>query len=347
VQVSTSGNSSYTWAASTQDQRALTKANNPGDRIASTWYASSQFDISLNFTDGRAHRIALYAVDWDTVTRAETLEVLDANTGAVLDSRGVSGFNQGVYVNWIISGQVTIRVRRNSGPNTVISGLFIDGVSGSQTPTPLPTLTPVPTPTPTPEPTPTATPVPTPTPTPVITPTPTPISTPPPVVGTSVSFVSFDPNTRGGWNGTYGTQGHLIVNHSTNLPSFAQVSTTGSGAHTWAASTQDQRALMKFNASDRIASTWYASSQFDISLNFTDGQAHRIALYAVDWDTFNRSQLFEVLDANTGVVLDSRGVSGFNQGVYVNWVIRGQVLIRVRRTAGVNAVVSGLFIDNP
>ena len=81
-----SGASHYTWAASTSDARAL---QHPGasDRVAACWYAGSNFTIDVNLTDGVAHQFALYALDWDGIARTERIDVLDADSGAVLDTR--------------------------------------------------------------------------------------------------------------------------------------------------------------------------------------------------------------------------------------------------------------------
>ncbi len=70
------------------------------------------------------------SVDWLTPSRAETVEVLDAVTGALLDSRAVSGFGGGQYWSWTVSGHVTVRVIRTAGDNAVVSGLFFDSGTG-------------------------------------------------------------------------------------------------------------------------------------------------------------------------------------------------------------------------
>ena len=36
------------------------------------------------------------------------------------------------------------------------------------------------------------------------------------------------------------------------------------------------------------------------NLNFTDGQMHKVSLYAVDWDKQARSEQVQVIDATTG-----------------------------------------------
>jgi hypothetical protein len=69
--------------------------------------------------------VALYNLDWDGGdVRAQRVDVLDATTGAVLDSQTISAFSNGQYLVWTIGGSVRFRVT-NTGPgNAVVSGLF-------------------------------------------------------------------------------------------------------------------------------------------------------------------------------------------------------------------------------
>lgn len=115
--------STWIWAQSTPDNRALVKPSNAADRIAATWYSYGSFLINTNITDQAPHQIALYCIDWDTMTRAETIDVLDGN-GNVLDSQALlTSFNGGVYLVWNVTGNVTFRITRKSG-NAVVSGIF-------------------------------------------------------------------------------------------------------------------------------------------------------------------------------------------------------------------------------
>ena len=66
---------------------------------------------------------------------------------------------------------------------------------------------------------------------------------------------------------------------------------------TWYASTGDVRAPQTGDGSGRIASTRYADTAFNFDVNFTDGQAHQFALYAMDWDSLGRTEVVQVLDA--------------------------------------------------
>jgi len=120
------------------------------------------------------------------------------------------------------------------------------------------------------------------------------------------------------------------------------VTPSGTSAYTWAASTTDVRALNKVPiGSGQIAATWYGTT-FTIDLVFTDGAAHQVALYCLDWDSTTRAEQVAILDGN-GVVLNTQSVTGFHNGQYLVWLLSGHVKIQVTKTAGANAVASGLF----
>jgi hypothetical protein len=132
----------------------------------------------------------------------------------------------------------------------------------------------------------------------------------------------------------YGVSGSAITSDSANYPAYAQVTLSNAAAYTWSASTADGRALQKYVASDRIASTWYSYSSFNIDVNITDGNTHQVALYSLDWENAGRSERIDVLDATSGSMLDSRTVSGFFSGQYLVWTIGGHVSFRVTCTGG-------------
>ena len=68
----------------------------------------------------------MYCLDWDRAGRAQTIEVIDAKTGALLDARPLSNFTEGAYLVWDIKGPVKLRVTRTSaGGNAVVSGVFV------------------------------------------------------------------------------------------------------------------------------------------------------------------------------------------------------------------------------
>ena len=95
-------------------------------RIASAYYAGSSFTINVNLTDGKTHKVALYFLDWDSTTRAETITMKDAVSGSILDTESYSNFHNGEYGAWNVTGNVIIQVTRTGSANAVVSGLFFN-----------------------------------------------------------------------------------------------------------------------------------------------------------------------------------------------------------------------------
>jgi hypothetical protein len=73
--------------------------------------------------------VSLYFLDWDVAGRAQTVEILRASDSAVLDSRSVSSFSQGVYLTYDINCNVTVRVTKTAGVNCVLNGIFFGGTT--------------------------------------------------------------------------------------------------------------------------------------------------------------------------------------------------------------------------
>ena len=165
------------------------------------------------------------------------------------------------------------------------------------------------------------------------------------IAGTSAVLIDRDKTTEGNWIGTYGTQGYDVIGNAASLPSYATVTPSGQSSYTWAASTSDPRALQDAGGIGRIAATWYAGYSFTVHVNLTDGQAHDLELYFVDWDNNSRSEQVQISSATTGVVLDTETISSFTSGVYLDWQVSGNLVITITRITGPNAVLSGLFFD--
>lgn len=124
AQLTPSGQQSYTWAQSTADTRALQTAAGAATRLAACDYAANAFTLDVNLTDGASHTVALYMVNFDFQSRAQTVQVTDASSGAVLDTRSVANFTGGQWLVWTLTGHVKITVTNAGGLNPVASGIF-------------------------------------------------------------------------------------------------------------------------------------------------------------------------------------------------------------------------------
>jgi len=65
----------------------------------------------------------------------------------------------------------------------------------------------------------------------------------------------------------------------------------------------------------------------------------------LDWEPSGRWQRLDILGSND-VVIDTRALDSFGDGVYLTFLLRGHAKIRFSNLAnGLNAVLSGIFID--
>ncbi len=162
-------------------------------------------------------------------------------------------------------------------------------------------------------------------------------------VNAAATFVQVDSATQGSWKGVYGADGSTIMGDTAALPAYVAVTPTGHSSWTWNSAATETRALQRINAANRIAAAWFQDGSFTVNLNFTDGQTHRVAMYFLDWDNNGRTQTVEILDAGTGAVLNSQTISGFGNGKYLVWDLKGSVRARFTKVSGYNAVLNGLF----
>jgi hypothetical protein len=365
--------SNWTWAASTLDPRALETGS--GGRIAAAWFNPTAFDFDVNFTDGNPHQFALYVLDWDLWQRTENIQIVDAASGTVLDSRAVSSFTLGSYLVWNLSGHVRINVTMLSLPNAVVSGAFFGGsaansVSVSVTPQHATlnqgqqqqfaaTATNASSQGVTWSISPSAgsisasglyTAPSTVTGGQTVTVTATSASGPAATAtvnltaGATANFVNSDTTTQGSWQGKYGADGYSVANSSQSIPSYATFAVLNQSDWTWASPTTDPRALTTGSNPAGIASAWYNASAFKLDVNFTDGNSHQLSLYAMDWDSKQRAETIQIVDPATNSVLDKRNITGFIGGIYLIWNVTGHVQVSVTSTAGPNGVISGAFL---
>ena len=171
------------------------------------------------------------------------------------------------------------------------------------------------------------------------------VTAPPQNPGNSASYVNIDTATQGNWESLYGSDGYNVIQDSTLYPSYVNVAVGGT-PYLWAAQTSDVRGLQRISSSGRIAASVYNSSTFTVDLNFSDGAAHKVAFYFVDWDSGNRSETAQMLDGNTGAVLDTRTITNFAGGVYLVWNLSGHVTLKISTVSGVNCVLSGIFFGS-
>jgi hypothetical protein len=117
----------YVWAPSTEDPRGLESPDH-STRAAASYYDANEIKLRLTFAHAYTGNLHLYAVDWDSHARRESITVAGKTVALSGD------FSQGAWVTFPISvaagGSVSIAVDRTAGANAVLSGVFL-GDSGS------------------------------------------------------------------------------------------------------------------------------------------------------------------------------------------------------------------------
>jgi len=162
----------------------------------------------------------------------------------------------------------------------------------------------------------------------------------------TATFVTADTLTHGNWKGVYGIDGYNIIGDTSGPnPAYPAYATVTAGTHTsgvWSSTSTDPKALQKISATatTRIAGVWY-NTAWSTSVNVTG--THKLALYFLDYPNAGYAETITIKDAATGAVLDTRSVSGFQNGVYEVWNVSGNVTITLTSTAGHWAPLSGIF----
>jgi hypothetical protein len=161
-------------------------------------------------------------------------------------------------------------------------------------------------------------------------------------------FLERDAATKGDWVDLYGSEGFILINHKgggqdvVSLPPHLDSYLYTGYTQVWSNPTTDSRALADLTGK-RVAAAAYSSTSFLLTLTANDLTPHVVSLYFVDWDSRKREQTVTVYDAATNAVLDQRLLRKFNGGIYYTYEVRGSVRIELTRTAGANAVLSGVF----
>ena len=111
----------YQWSAATTAVQAL-ESPDAFTRRAACFYDVSQLRLHLVFPAAYSGTLHLYALDWDTIARRETII-----SKRLRQDRGhLHAFNQGAWVqrHQKNNGSLTISVTRTAGVNAVLSGIF-------------------------------------------------------------------------------------------------------------------------------------------------------------------------------------------------------------------------------
>jgi outer membrane protein assembly factor BamB len=163
----------------------------------------------------------------------------------------------------------------------------------------------------------------------------------------AAKFVKIDDATHGSWKGVYGKEGAIVAGDAgtSAAPKCAVVEVLKKNDTTPWASQADANALQKTGETqERSIVRWEAFDEFDITIEFTDGKEHQVAIYCCRGPN---GMSVTALDSDSKAVLDTQTVKEFH-AKYLVWNLKGSVTLRLANVDGreySGAVASGIFID--
>jgi fibronectin type 3 domain-containing protein len=156
-------------------------------------------------------------------------------------------------------------------------------------------------------------------------------------------------NTQGDWVGAYGHDGYALFAWTSGsdlvlLPHATL--TVEQGTRSSLGTTTDGRALESADGSERRVGAQYDAGTVRLRLDFSSAYSGVLHLYAVDWTTSDRRQLFTVDDGSGPQVAQLS--TSFHDGAWMHFPVTvptgGQVHVTVSKVAGANVVINGLFL---
>jgi len=167
-----------------------------------------------------------------------------------------------------------------------------------------------------------------------------------PIAVTKATLVTTDTTTLGNWQQNYGDQGYDMEANGSNVPvGGASVALLNASSYTFLSSTTATNALYNAAATNRVEAVWYSSTAETFTVT-PSASSPEVALYLDDYNNGGnpRSETVTVEDAASNAVLvGPTTVSAFTGGEYLVYNITGPVKFVVTKTAGANAIVSGIF----
>jgi hypothetical protein len=98
-----------------------------GTHIASFWAAATELSFFVTLTDGQSHQFALYGFAGgcysDSSSNIQTVDILDAATDTVLDTRILTPSGQ--YLVWSLKGNIRVRVSHGRC-GIAVNGVFFE-----------------------------------------------------------------------------------------------------------------------------------------------------------------------------------------------------------------------------
>jgi hypothetical protein len=107
----------------------------------------------------------------------------------------------------------------------------------------------------------------------------------------------------------------------------------------------DGRALEHPKESGTHPTCWFADDRLSLRIAPPDAEPYRLTLYVLDFDRNGRALEIALSDEFVALSSEQVSVAETAGGVYLTWTASGTLNVELKKKAGFNAVLSGLFLD--
>ena len=161
-------------------------------------------------------------------------------------------------------------------------------------------------------------------------------------------FQSRDTRSAGRWRNRVGSRGAWIpgvVGDDSPQNGFQLEILAGEAFHWLASQEKDSRLLDHPQDAAAKPTCWFQNDRLSLRLRPSDEKPYRLTLYVLDYDRDGRAEEVVLSDEFAAVSTASVTVAETAGGAYLSWQVIGAVNIELRKTAGHNTVLSGVFVD--
>ena len=161
----------------------------------------------------------------------------------------------------------------------------------------------------------------------------------------SARFDGRDTTTAGAWPLKYGSLAAWLPKVTPVSPQKGYSLELRHGQpFLWAPTSNDPR-VPEAPAGPRRSTCWFADQTVSLAVTPPDTRPYRLALYLLDWDRNKRAMEVALTGELGALDAQQATIEETDRGVYLRWTVTGPITIEVRKTAGYNAVISGVFVD--
>jgi hypothetical protein len=171
------------------------------------------------------------------------------------------------------------------------------------------------------------------------------------LVAATAAFAARDTTTAGAWHGKYGAKAAWIAGSSLPPAGGFAMRTRIAATHEWREDDKTERvlALPAGRSGKKLAACWTAVNAFSLVVSAPGNEPYRLTVYLMDYDTRPGQErgIKLTLKSRDGKALDVQRAAPAEtgKGVYLTWTVTGSVIVEAAKTEGVNAAVSGVFVD--